>query len=140
MARAAAALLGVCLLLLLGHVPKGASEEALVFIDVVGAPGDGDKALTVALSERLLSQGLALAGTPTPNAYEIQGIVKLAPAKKGKQAIRIDWTVLGPDGAQLGNVVQEQEVRQGTLDRKWGGAAEAAAAAAAKDIVKLLPR
>ncbi len=122
-----------------GLTPKVAAEEPLVFIDVVGAPGDGDKALTAALGDRLLARGLALAGTPTPNAYEIQAIVKLAPAKKGKQAVRIDWTVLGPDGAQLGNVVQEREVRQGSLDRKWGGAAEAAGVAAAQDILKLLP-
>ncbi|MBM3543308.1 MAG: hypothetical protein FJX44_02190 [Alphaproteobacteria bacterium] len=139
MIRKAVTLAGACLLLCLVHTPASFAEDTLVFIDVVGASGDGDKALAAALSERLLSHGLAIAGTPTPNAYEIQGIVKLGPAKKGRQAVRIDWTILGPDGAQLGNVTQEQEVRQGSLDRKWGGAAEAAAVAAARDILKLIP-
>jgi hypothetical protein len=139
MIRKAVSLAGACLLLFLVQIPAIFAKDTLVFIDVVGAAGDGDKALAAALSERLLSHGLAIAGTPTPNAYEIQGIVKLGPAKKGRQAVRVDWTLLGPDGAQLGSVVQEQEVRQGSLDRTWGGAAEAAAAAAARDIIKLIP-
>jgi hypothetical protein len=139
MLRKAVSLAGTCLLLYLMQMPASFAEDTLVFVDVVGASGDGDKALAAALSERLLSHGLAIAGTPTPNAYEIQGIVKLAPARKGRQAVRIDWTLLGPDGAQMGNVVQEQEVRQGSLDRKWGGTAEAAATAAAQDILKLIP-
>lgn len=139
MIRRAVLLAGVCLILCLIQTNEGFAEETLVFVDVVGAPSDGDKALARALSERLLSHGLAIAGTPTPNAYEIQGIVRLGPVKKGRQAVRIDWTVLGPDGDHLGNVAQEQEVRQGSLERKWGGAAEAAAVAAAKDIVKLIP-
>ena len=139
MIRRVVSLVGVCLLLLLSQVHEGFAEDTLVFIDVVGASGDGDKALAAALSERLLSQGMAIAGTPTPTAFEIQGIVKVGQAKKGRQPVRIDWTVLGPDGDQLGNVIQEQEVRQGSLYRHWGGAAEAAAAAAAKDILKLIP-
>lgn len=139
MARCVVALVSVCLLLLLVPAQKGTAEEALVFIDVVGAPGDGEQALATALGDRLLAQGVALAGTPTPNAYEIHGTVKLAPAKKGQETVRIDWTVFGPEGDQLGFVTQEREVRKGSLDRSWGAAAHAAAGAAAKDILKLLP-
>lgn len=140
MARAIVSLAGACLLLLLVQAHEGTAGEALVFIDVVGAPGDGERALAAALGERLMAEGLALAGTPTPNAYEIHGTVKLAPAAKGQQTVRIDWTLFGPDGNQLGFVTQEREVRKGSLARTWGGAAHAAAAAAAQDIVKLLPR
>ncbi|MGV1014106.1 MAG: hypothetical protein ACOYB4_03965 [Methyloceanibacter sp.] len=140
MARAVISLACACLLLFLVQAHEGAAEETLVFIDVVGAPGDGERALAAALGERLMAEGLALAGTPTPNAYEIHGTVKLAPAAKGQQTVRIDWTVFGPDGDQIGFVTQERAVRQGSLDRKWGGAAHAAAGAAARDIVKLLPR
>ena len=114
-------------------------ENALVYIDVAGAPGDGEKSLASALSDRLLAEGLALSGTPAANAYEIQGIVKLAPAPRGKQSVRIDWTVFDPNGNQIGGLTQTKLVRKGSLDRKWGAAAAAAAEAAAADIVKLIP-
>ena len=45
--------------------------------------------------------------------------------------MRIDWTVFGPDGTTLGGVSQTRIVRKGSLDRKWGPAADAAARAAA---------
>jgi hypothetical protein len=113
--------------------------EMLVYVDVVGAPGDGEKTLAAALSERLLSLGLVLSGTPAANVYEIQGAVHLSPAKGGKQNVRIDWTVFGPEGTRLGTVTQTKLFRKGSLDRKWGAAAAAAADAAAQDILKLLP-
>jgi hypothetical protein len=48
--------------------------------------------------------------------------------------------VLGADGTQLGITRQTKTVRKGSLDKKWGAAAQAAAQAAAADIVKLVPR
>jgi hypothetical protein len=64
----------------------------------------------------------------------------LAPAAKGRQSVTIVWVVLDPAGGQLGITRQTKTVRKGSLDKKWGAAAEAAAAAAAADIVKLIPR
>ncbi|MGH6736087.1 MAG: hypothetical protein ACRECX_08410 [Methyloceanibacter sp.] len=133
-----AVLLSLCLLA--GGSLPAASAQDLVFVDVVGAPGDGDRALANALGERLLSQGLALSGTPAADAYEIQGLVRVSPAAGGKQNIRIDWKVFGPGGAELGVVTQEQAIRSGSLDNTWGRAAAAAAEAAAQDILKLLQR
>jgi hypothetical protein len=114
-------------------------EGALVFIDVAGAPGDGEKSLARALGERLLAQGLALSSTPEAGAYEIQALVRVSLAAKNKETVRIDWTVFGLNGNQLGTVSQTNDVRKGSLDRSWGRAAEAAAEAAAQDILKLLP-
>jgi hypothetical protein len=48
--------------------------------------------------------------------------------------------VLAPDGSQLGVTRQKRDVRKGSLDKKWGAAANAAAAAAANDIARLLPQ
>jgi hypothetical protein len=73
------------------------------------------------------------------NIYEVQGTVRMAPAGKGKERVTIIWVVLAPDGTQLGVTRQKKDVRKGSLDRKWGAAANAAAAAAAADIAKLLP-
>jgi hypothetical protein len=62
----------------------------------------------------------------------------LAAANGGRQSVRIDWTIFEPDGNTLGGVSQTKLVRKGSLDKKWGAAADAAANAAANAIVKLL--
>lgn len=126
-------------LMLLVAVPALAADERSAFIDVVGAPGDGEQALERALSNRLLDQGFAITSTPAVDAYEIQGTVRMAPAERGKEAIRIDWTIFGPEGTRLGNVTQMRVIRKGSLDRRWGAAADAAAEAATQDILKLIP-
>ena len=61
-------------------------------------------------------------------------------AKEGKQAIQIDWRVKDPQGKALGTVSQKNEIPEGSLDGTWGKTADAAAAAAAQGIVKLLPQ
>jgi len=152
MRRAAILALGLGLglgLSLLAAGPARAADEAAAeqptaelaaFIDVAGAPGDGEQALERALSNRLLNEGFTVTATPAVNAYEIQGTVRMSPAERGKENIRIDWTIFGPEGTRLGNVTQVKVIRKGSLDRHWGGAADAAAAAAAQDILKLLPQ
>jgi hypothetical protein len=111
-----------------------------VFVTVAGAPGDGEQALAAALTEQLAARGLKPADAFQANVYEVQGTVKLAPAAKGKESVTIVWVVLSPDGSQLGITRQKKDVRKGSLNRSWGPAAKAAAAAAAADIVKLIPR
>ena len=63
----------------------------------------------------------------------------MGPGKDGKQPITIDWSVTDPPGKKLGTVSQKNEIPQGSLDGSWGKTADAAAAAAAQGIVKLLP-
>jgi hypothetical protein len=116
------------------------SAAPLTYVTVAGAPGDGEQALAAALSQQLEARGLKPATAFQANVYEVQGTVKLAPAGKGKQSVTIVWVVLGLDGTQLGITRQTKTVRKGSLDKKWGAAAEAAAQAAAEDIVKLIPR
>jgi hypothetical protein len=107
---------------------------------VAGAPGDGEEALAAALSRQLAARGLKPATAFEANVYEVQGTVRIAPGAKGKQSVTIIWVVLGPDGTQLGVTRQTKDVRNGSLDKKWGAAANAAAGAAAEDIAKLIPR
>ncbi len=122
--------------------PDAASETTgpFVYVSVAGAPGDGEQALAEALGRELAARGLKPATAFQAQVYEVQGTVRVAPAAKGKQSVSIIWVVLGPDGTQLGITRQSKDVRKGSLDKKWGAAANAAAAAAAADIVKLIPR
>jgi hypothetical protein len=115
-------------------------EQRLVYIAVVGAPGDGEKALSEALANRLAAIGVASGSAQATNVYLVEGTVKIVEAKSGRQGVRIDWTVFAPDGRTLGGVSQMKLVRRGTLDKKWGAAADAAARDAASEIVKLLPQ
>ncbi|MGB2932269.1 MAG: hypothetical protein WBE08_06120 [Methyloceanibacter sp.] len=137
-------------LALLGLVPiaVGAETDAakpddaapLALIAVAGAPGDGEQALTAALAKRLSAAGIKSASAFGDNVYSVEGTVRVTAAKGGRQSVRIDWTVFAPDGSTLGGVSQTRSVRKGSLERKWGASADAAARAAAAEIVKLLPR
>ena len=112
----------------------------LAYVTVAGAPGDGDQALAAALSRQLEARGLKPATAFQANIYEVQGTVRVTQAAKGKETIVIVWVLLGPDGNQIGVTRQTKDIRKGLLDKAWGKAAEAAAGAAAQDIVKLIPR
>jgi hypothetical protein len=133
-------------LLALGAPAAAETENAaggagpFAYVTVAGAPGDGDQALAAALSRQLDARGLKPATSFQANVYEVQGTVRMAPAAKGKESVLIVWVVLGPDGTQLGVTRQTNDVRKGSLDKAWGRAAAAAAAGAAEDIVKLIPR
>lgn len=127
----------------MGAEPDAAKTEAkpeprLAYISVAGAPGDGEQALAAALGKRLSAAGVNTASALAGNVYSVEGIVKMTAVKGGRQAVRIDWTVFGPGGDTLGGVSQTKLVRKGSLDRKWGAAADAAARAAANSIAKLI--
>lgn len=115
--------------------PQGLST----YVSVAGAPGDGEQALAAALGKRLAVLGVKQATAFEADVYDVQGTVRISPALKGKETVTIVWVVLAPDGNQLGVTRQTREVKKGSLDKTWGGAADAAATAAAADIVQLLP-
>lgn len=108
--------------------------------NVTGAPGDGGATLTTAIQRELTKNGVALTPTPAGAAYKVEGKVAMGQGKDGKQPIQIDWNVIDPTGKKLGTVSQKNEVPQGSLDGAWGKTADAAAAAAAQGILKLLPQ
>lgn len=107
---------------------------------VTGAPGDGGISLTHALQKQLSSNGVALASAASPQTYRVEGKVKVGAGNSGKQPIQIDWRVKDPSGKTLGTVSQKNEIPEGSLDGAWGQTADAAAAAAAQGILKLLPQ
>ncbi len=107
---------------------------------VVGAPGDGSISLTSAIQRELQRNGISLAKAPGGQNYTVEGKVKVGAAKAGKQAIQIDWDVKDPTGKKLGTVSQKNDIPAGSLNGPWGATANAAAAAAAQGILKLLPK
>jgi hypothetical protein len=83
---------------------------------------------------------MALTSVAGAQTYKVEGKVAVGQGKDGKQPIQIDWNVIDPTGKKLGTVSQKNEVPQGSLDGAWGKTADAAAAAAAQGILKLLPQ
>ena len=106
---------------------------------MTGAPGDGSQALATALQKELSRNGVALSDATGTAAYRVEGKVSIGADKDGKQPIEISWNVRDPQGKKLGTVTQKNEIPQGSLDGAWGKTADAAAAAAAQGIIKLLP-
>lgn len=117
----------------------GGSGMNAIVPNVIGAPGDGSVSLTRAIRSELTRNGVALGSTPTPASYRVEGRVNLRQAAAGKQEISIDWDVKDPKGKKLGTVSQKNAIPAGSLDGAWGRTADAAAAAAAQGILKLLP-
>lgn len=107
---------------------------------VTGAPGDGSAALTSAIQRELTKNGVTLADATAKDTYRVEGKVKVGEIKDGKQPVQIDWDVKDPLGKKVGTVSQKNEVPQGSLDGAWGKTADAAAAAAAQGILKLMPQ
>ena len=140
------AALSVALLCLSTHAIAAEQDKAApapeaartAFVSVAGAPGDGEKALSASLVKRLAAAGIKASTEFAQGAYSIEGIVKMGDAARGRHSVRIDWTVFSPEGTTLGGVVQTRSVRKGSLDKRWGPAADAAARAAANEIIPLL--
>lgn len=107
---------------------------------VSGAPGDGAKSLTLAIKKQLFKNGMKLTSSSGSSVYTVRGVVRIGKPADGKQSIKIDWQVLDPKGKRLGTVSQQNAIAQGSLDGAWGKTADAAAAAAAGGIIKLLPK
>ena len=122
-----------------GSIQDGGPVMTMV-PSVTGAPGDGSATLTSAIQRELGKNGVALTQTASAQTYKVEGKVVVGQGKDGKQPIQIDWNVLDPAGKKLGTVSQKNEVPQGSLDGAWGKTADAAAAAAAQGILKLLPQ
>lgn len=123
-----------------GSLPGGVS---VAVPRVTGAPGDGPQSLSAALQRELGRNGMALAGAGAASTHRVEGKVALGKAGKSAdgrdiQPIQIDWVVKNAKGENLGTVSQKNEIKPGELDGAWGPTADAAAAAAAQGIVKLL--
>ena len=119
-----------------GRAPKNLLTQVRA---VRGAPGDGRISLTNALKGELKRNGIKLSNTKVAGGYTVTGSVKLDNLPNNKQKVNIVWKVLDANGNRVGTVSQNNVIPNGSLNGAWGATAKAAASAAAKGIVKLLP-
>ena len=113
----------------------------VMVLPVTGAPGDGKRSLTAAMTAALMQAKLTVVpGERSGDALSVVGTVTLDRPQNGRQRVAITWALLEPDGKQLGVVTQENAVPQGSLDRRWGEVANAVAEAAAPGILALIEK
>lgn len=129
--------------------PKEEQQQAAAAISRVrvavrkvnGAPGDGNTSLATSLAAVLKHQDLDIVdpakGKPD---LAVDCDVKLDPVKDGKQHVKIVWRVARPDGGEIGQVAQENDVPRGQLDGAWGDVAYMVAMAAESGIMQLVDR
>jgi hypothetical protein len=124
-----------------GANKSGKTEIRVVAVLAVqGSPGAGNGELTQAMRHTLKAAGWPVVDKPRSDALVIKGKVDLAKAQGAKQQVAVHWKVETAQGKSLGDVKQANSVPAGSLDRGWGGAAQAVADAAAGGIFDIIKR
>lgn len=113
---------------------------ALRIGEVTGAPGEGGVALARSLGYALRRTGVKLAPDDDADSAIVHGTVTIAPRGPKLRSVAIVWTVLSPDGSELGQVRQENDVTQEFIDRAWPEMASAVADGAAEGLADLIDR
>ena len=112
-------------------------QPAFLIKPVVGAPGNGNEALTAALKSALRDRDLTISEDPRQAGFVIQGNVDAGQPVNGRQYVRINWLVSTVTGEEVGKAVQENTVVAGSLDGEWGRVAEVVSHAAVRGIQDL---
>jgi len=106
----------------------------VIFTGVVGAPGDGNEALSLNMRAELVKAGQSLFEPPAAADFKVAGEVKLVVTGPDKQRVEIQWIVTDAKGEEAGRVLQLNEVRRGMLDAYWGDVAFVVAHEAASGV------
>jgi hypothetical protein len=109
-------------------------------VDVTGAPGDGDIALTQQMRARLAVLGPVVLTTPTGADFIVKGDVKVVTIPKNQERVEIQWSVQTVSGDERGRVVQLNEIPAGTLDHYWGDVAVVVATEASNGVNDVIKR
>ncbi len=129
--------------LLLPGGPAIAATRRIVVPPVDGAPGDGREALAKAMRTSLKRRDITVAEATDDvdeDGYMVLGDVLVTDHSRAEQRITITWTVIQPDGREMGRISQSNTVPRGRLDRRWGEIALLAAEGGADGVVELLER
>lgn len=112
-------------------------QPSFVIKPVMGAPGNGNEALTAALKSALRDRDLTISEDPRQAGFVITGVVDTGDPVNGRQYVRIIWRVTTVTGEEVGKAVQENTIVAGSLDGEWGNVAEAVSHAAVRGIKDL---
>lgn len=115
-----------------------AAPRALTVWPVVGAPGDGNPALSRAMHDALMAARVPVSDKLTDDGLVIAGSVHVGPPEGDRQPVEILWTVFDSTGAQVAKLAQNNTVPKGALDGKWGPLARMIADSAVPGVLDML--
>lgn len=110
----------------------------VAIVGVEGAPGDGDQALSKAMTTVLDEAGVPLAETPEEATLLLAGGVSVEKLNDEMEEVIIQWWLMDDTGAVLGTLEQANVIPLGALNDRWGGAAYDAALANVETIREIL--
>ena len=105
---------------------------------VTGAPGDGDQALTLAMTRNLPGPDDELVATAARADFTITGLVKTQPDPHGQILVELDWSIYDSNNRKIGQVTQLHDVMPGDIVPYWGDVAAAAGQEAAGGVQKVI--
>jgi len=114
-------------------------SRSLVITTIRGSPGkSGDAQLRQAIEYALKVANVRLDSERRPGSLSLTGTVNVEDVSGGIQHIKVTWLVLKPDGKELGQVSQENNVPSRILERVWGEITAAVAQNAAGGIAAIV--
>lgn len=143
MANAAVAAVNRYIMEVEGLPPTPQEMPKLTIVAVDGAPGNGGRALSSALEYHLKQAGFIVSDTVDDHGALILGKVSLTPSKApgaalSRETLAFAWTVMRPNGNEMGVIEQANDIPKGMLDQPWGDLAFIIAQGAAEGIADLL--
>ncbi|MCC9620526.1 hypothetical protein LPB41_02380 [Thalassospira sp. MA62] len=108
----------------------------VALVDFAGAPGDGNAALARSAGALLKARGITVENKDIgDNSVILSATIDVRPlederAQQPLDQVSIEWVIMDPDGAELGQMAQNNVVPRGSLNERWGPIASLAAQAA----------
>jgi hypothetical protein len=106
----------------------------ILLLPVIGAPGDGNRALYVTMRDHLIATGDRLTDRVKEADFIVGGSVKKRNIDARTDQIEIHWHVTASDGREAGDVAQGHDFPKASLDSYWGEVADAVAEEAAPGV------
>ena len=115
-------------------------ERDLHVSTITGAPPEAGTLLRSELETALRRRSIRVATQLRKESLIVAGAIVLGTANKNKRKISIDWSLLRPDGSELGKLQQENKISDEELEENWPQVARNIAVATANGLRDLLRR
>jgi|TARA_B100000530_G_scaffold297870_1_gene217402 hypothetical protein len=107
---------------------------------ITGAPPEAGTLLRSELETALSQRSIRVSPQQREGSLVVAGAITLELADKNVRKISIDWSLLRPDGSELGRLRQENKIADEELEENWPQVARNIAVATANGLRDLLRR
>lgn len=105
-----------------------------------GAPESAGALLRAELETSLRSRAFRVSSRLRDDSLVIVGIVSLKPGTNGRRELGLEWSVMSPDGRELGKLRQKNAVTPDSLEKEWPAIARRIATGTSDGIKNLLDK